>query len=280
MGNPTLAVTGASGALGGLVAHQLARRGVEQALLVRHAPRAPQLRLAEVRESSYGELSASVRALEGVRTVFMVSTHEGPARLDEHRTFVRAAAAAGVRHIVYTSFLGAADDAEFTLARDHAATEKAITASGLSWTFLRDSFYADFVPHMVGRDGVLRGPGGQGRCAFVARSDVAAAAAAVLAYPKAHAGATYQLTGPESLSLGECAAIMAAVRRRPVAYHDETIEEAYRSRQHYGAPRWQVQAWVSTYTAIASGVLDRVTDDIAKLTGHTPRTLGQVVRQR
>ncbi len=138
-------------------------------------------------------------ALDGVRTLFLVSAAEDAERLAQHRTAVDAAAAAGVEHVVYTSFLGAAPDATFTLARDHAATEEMLRASGMSWTFLRDALYADFLPLMVGEDGVLRGPAGDGRVAAVATDDVAAAAVAVLRDPAAHAGRTYELTGPQAL---------------------------------------------------------------------------------
>ena len=119
----------------------------------------------------------------------MVSASEDVDRLGQHRAFVDAAAAAGVRHVVYTSFQGAAADCTFTLGRDHWATEEALRASGMEHTFLRDSFYADFLPLMA-TDGAIRGPAGDGRVAAVARDDVAAVAAVVLADPGAHVGAT------------------------------------------------------------------------------------------
>ena len=90
-------------------------------------------------------------ALEGVKTLFMVSAAEAEDRLQQHCTFVDAAAAAGVQHIVYTSFFGAAADSTFTLGRDHFATEERIKASGMDFTFLRDNFYLDFLPLLAGR---------------------------------------------------------------------------------------------------------------------------------
>src|SRR3954452_24376614 len=131
----------------------------------------------------------------------MVSTAEAVDRRDQHRTFIRAAADAGVRHLVYTSFAGASPDATFTLARDHWATEQHIRLSGLEWTFLRDNLYADFLPFMVGEDGVIRGPAADGRAAVVAQDDIADSAIAVLRDPSPHAGQTYDLTGPEALTL-------------------------------------------------------------------------------
>ncbi|WP_404391845.1 SDR family oxidoreductase [Humibacillus xanthopallidus] len=270
---PDLAVTGSTGWLGGLVARDLAQRGVAQRLVVRAASRAPDLPGASVVECTYGDREAAERALTGVRTLFMVSAAEQEDRLTEHRTFVDAAAAAGVEHVVYLSFFGAAPDATFTLARDHWATEEHLRASGMAWTFLRDNLYLEFMDHMVGDDGVIRGPAGDGRAAVVSHADIARAAVAVLLDPDAHAGQTYDLTGPEALTFEEMAAVITEVSGRDVSFHDETVEEAYASRASYGAPDWQVDAWVSTYTAVRAGELDGVSPAVEGLTGRRPTSL-------
>lgn len=275
---PVIAISGASGSLGGPVARMLAERDVPLRLLVRRPGAAPQLRRSEARVASYDDHDAARAALTGVQTLLMVSAAESADRLTEHRTFVDAAADAGVRHVVYTSFAGAAPDAVFTLARDHAATEQHLRGSGMTWTFLRDALYADFLEAMVGPDDVLRGPAGDGRAAVVARADVARSAAAVLLEPAAHAGRTYDLTGPEALSLAEVAATISRVRGREIRYVDETLDEAYASRAGYGAPDWQVEAWVSTYTAIASGVMATVSGDVERLTGTAPVRLEDLLR--
>lgn len=279
---PALAVTGSTGRLGGRVATRLADRGVEQRLLCRDPARAPHLAGATAVAASYGDGDAVRAALDGVRTLLLVSASESPDRVQQHLTAVDAAADAGVRHVVYTSFLGAAPDATFTLARDHWTTEQrlreAAERTGLAWTFLRDSLYADFLPMMAGEDGVLRGPAGDGRAAVVATDDVADAAVAVLLDPAAHAGRTYDLTGPQALSFAEMAQTLTDAGR-PTTYVAETVEEAYTSRAVYGAPDWQVDAWVSTYTAVAAGELDVVSDDVPALTGRPATSLADLLRR-
>jgi len=271
---PTLAVTGSTGAVGGRVARILASSGHSQRLLARRPAKAPAVDAAAVVPFvGYADHDSSVEALRGVSTLFMVSAAEAADRLDQHRAFVDAAAAAGVRHVVYTSFYGAAEECVFTLGRDHFATEQHIAASGMDWTFLRDNFYLDFLPEMVGEDGVIRGPAGSGRLSAVTRDDVAACAAEVLAEPRAHIGMTYGLTGPEALTLEEAAAVIAERQGREVRFHDETVEEAYASRRQWPAPDWQYDAWVSTYTAIAAGEVESVTDDVLTLTGRPPTGL-------
>ncbi|NLH70552.1 MAG: SDR family oxidoreductase [Brooklawnia sp.] len=275
---PRIAITGATGNIGRGVAHNLVGTDTRLRLIVRDASRAP-AGATDVAEATYGDRAAAEAALRGVDVLFMVSASESADRVDQHRTFIDAAAAAGVQHVIYTSFLGAAPDAEFTLGRDHWATEEHLRGSGMQVTVLRDSFYLDFLPTLAGEDGVIRGPGGNGRVGAVARADVARSAAAVLRDPAAHVGATYNLTGPQALTLTEVARIITELTGRTTTYHVETIDEAYASRRHYGAPEWQLDAWVSTYTAIASGALDLVTDTVEQLSGTAPLSLADILRQ-
>ena len=270
-----VALTGATGRLGGRVARRLAARAIPQTLLVRDPARAPRLDGAQVRQAAYG--GGASEALAGIDTLFMVSGAEAIDRVDQHRAFLDAAAAAGVRHVVYTSFFGAAPDCTFTLGRDHWATEQHLRASGMSWTFLRDNLYLDFLPRMVGDDEVIRGPAGDGRVSAVATDDVAAVAEAVLRDPGASTGRVYSLTGPEAYSMEEVARTLRDVTGRPVRFHDETLDEARASRAAYGAPAWMVEAWVSTYTAIAAGEVAAVTDDVPRLTGRPATSLPQLL---
>ena len=271
-----IAVTGATGEVGRRVIARLAEAGAPHRSIVRDASRAAgEFRVA----SDYGARDEMAAAFSGADTVFLVPAAENADRVEQHKTAVDAALAAGVPRLVYLSFFGAAPDATFTLARDHWATEQHIRLSGLEWTFLRDNLYADFLPFMVGEDGVIRGPAADGRAAVVAQDDIADAAIAVLRDPGPHAGQTYDLTGPEALTLAEAAGIVGRATGREVRYHPETLEEAYASRKRYEAPDWQVDAWVSTYTAIAAGELATVSGDVALLTGHEATALGDLLRR-
>jgi NAD(P)H dehydrogenase (quinone) len=273
-----IAVTGASGALGGRVAALLAARGVPQRLVVRDAARAPRIEGAEVADgASYADADAMRRAFEGAETVFLVSAGEDPDRVSLHRNAVDAAVDAGVGRIVYTSFFGAAADCTFTFGRDHFHTEQHIKAKPLAWTFLRDNIYLDYVPFFAGADGVIRGPAGDGRVAAVAREDIAACAVEVLT-SDGHANATYDLTGGEAFTMAEAAERVGRAAGRPVTYVAETLEEARASRAPTGAPAWEIEGWVTTYSAIAAGELEQVTGDVERLSGRRPITLDDLLR--
>ena len=140
----------------------------------------------------------------------------------------------------------------------------------MPFTFLRPNLYLDEVPHFFGDDGVVRGPAGEGRAAWVSRDDLAAVVAAVLTGDE-HEDAVYDVTGPEALSLAETAERLSALVGRRLSYRPETREEASAWRSKLGAPDWEVDAWISSYEAIAAGELAPVSDAVPRLTG-TPAT--------
>jgi NAD(P)H dehydrogenase (quinone) len=272
-----LAVTGSTGRLDSRVARGLSQIGVDQRLVVRDPSKAPAFSGSHIATADYGDSAAVRTALTGAHTVFMVSASETPDRVQQHVTFVDAAVDAGVKRIVYVSFLAASPTATFTLARDHWATEEHLRSVGVAHTILRDNIYADFTPHFIGTDGNIRGPAGDGRVAVVAQADIAEVAIAVLTGDGAYDGRTLNLTGPEALTMYEIAAILSDHLGRTVSYIPETIDEAYASRASYGAPQWLVDGWVSTYTAIAAGELGTVSEDIPEVTGNPAMTLKQVL---
>lgn len=274
-----IAVTGASGHLGGLVARLLSVAGEQTRLIGRSAARLPVLpggTPAPV--CDYADAASMGRALVGIETLLLVSATEALDRVEQHTAAIDAAVRAGVRRIVYVSFVGAAPDATFTFARDHWHTEQHLAASGVPHTILRDNLYLAALPGMVGADGVLRGPGGGGRVAAVAHEDVAAVATTVLT-GEGFDGATFDVTGPEAVSLAEAAETIGRFAGRPVRYVAETIAQAYESRARYRAPDWAVDGWVSSYLAIAAGELETVHPTVPDLTGYPARTLADFLTE-
>ncbi len=268
-----IAVTGASGQLGRRLVRHLTEAGVAVRLVVRDPARTPQIPGAQVAVAAYEDERAMVAALDGVGTVFLVSAHEDRNRVQVHRKAVAAVAAAGVERVVYTSFMGAAPNSTFTYARDHALTERMIAEAGLALTALRSSLYADVAPLFVGSDGTMRGPGGDGRVAWVAREDVTRLAAAVLV-DAGHANQTYDVSGPEAITMTETARLLTGVTGRPIGYVPETIEEARASRAGAGEP-WQIEGWVSSYYAVATGETSVTSHTVEHVTGVRPWTFAE-----
>jgi len=305
-----IAITGAGGKLGGSVAARLARLGIRQRLIVRDPIKAPDLPGAEVAiASSYGDAVAMGRALAGVETLLLVSARDKfglllqsalkketpPAydRIQEHFTAIDAAAAVGVRHIVYLSFVNPVPDATFILGKDHYYTEEHIRKLGLPFTFLRTTLYMDNVPVSVSEDGVIRAPAGEGRVAWVARDDIADAAAAVLA-DKRNQGQVYDITGPEALTMAETAERLSLAAGRRITYQMQTPHEARTLRTSsrldrfeaerravtgQGLSDYEVEVMVTHYLQIATGELARVSDSVRRLTGHEALSLAEYLKQ-
>lgn len=276
-------ITGATGHVGGRTAELLSADGRELRLLARDPARAPRLPGARAVAGDYEDAAAIEAAVAGVRTVFLVSAgeREPGVRPRLHGNVIDAGAGAGVERLVYLSFQGASPRSRFPASHDHAATEDHLRASGLGFTILRDSLYMDLLASMFGDDGVVRGPAGDGRAAWVAREDVARVAATVLADADGgHAGAIYDLTGPEALGLAEVARRLSGLAGRELRYHDETVEDGRRWRAALDAPAWEVELWLGSYLAIAAGELARVSDAVARITGRAALGLEAYYRER
>jgi uncharacterized protein YbjT (DUF2867 family) len=273
-----LAISDVTGALGGRVARRLANVERSARSIVLDADRDADLPEMEVVEASYRDPASMRRALAGVHTFFMIPVHEAPDRVRQHVTAVEVAIAAGVKRIVYSSFVGAAPDATFTFARDHWHTEEHIRNSGLDFTFLRGNVFMDVLSWIVGKDDFIRGPAGDGHFAPVARDDVADVAISVLLGGD-HDGVTYDVSGPERLTLHRVAELFSRATSRNITYHAETIEEAYEARARYGAPGWEVEGWVTSLAGVAGGEMDVLSGTVGELTGHPPMGLAEFLRR-
>lgn len=282
MTNHTIGVTGATGALGGRIAARIARLGLPQRLIVRDINRAPEYPGSSASMASYEDTADFERACRGVDTLFLVSLPESEDRLDKQLSAVDGAVKAGVSRIVHLSFLRAGPASTFTFARTHFFTEAHIRSTGVRHTFLRPGLYLDLLPTWVTDDGVVRGPAGNGRVAWVSRDDIADVATAVLTDPATALrteNATLDVTGPESLSLSETVDKLSMLTSRTVRYIPETWEEALESRRSIGAPEWAIEGWASSYAAIAAGEMDVVSPTVTRLAGHPAQSIEGFLRR-
>ncbi len=274
---PLIGVTGSTGQLGGRVAARFAAQGQPQRLLVRDLARAPQIPGAQIVQASYEDGPSMRAALDGIQILFLVSGY-GPGRLEHHYSAIDAAVAAGVERIVYTSFLATAPQATFTHAREHYLTEQHIRASGKRYTFLRPTFYLDRAPRWFSPEGVIKGPAGNGTISWVSRDNLADVTIAVLT-TNGHDGASYEITGAQALTLAEAAEQFSRATGLPASYQPETLEEARASRARFNPTDWELEAWVSTYVAIATGEMSVISHTVQALTGHAPQTLADYLHQ-
>ena len=274
-----IGVTGVTGKLGGQVAKVLSQKGLKVIHIARSPERAIKYDNAEIRKASYENSEESRKALEGIKTLLMVSAKENPKRVEEHYDFIDAAKMAGVEHIVYISFYNNKKDATFTLSRDHYQTEKYIKEQGLKYTFLRDNFYIDFFLDLCFEYGEIRGPAGDGLVSAVARRDAADIVVAVMLNVQEYENKVLNLTGPRDLSMKDIVEVVGEKLGKEIFYINESVEEAYESRKVWEAEQWQYDSWVSTYTAIAKGEQSGVSLDIEKILNRPATSLEDLVKE-
>jgi len=274
-----IVVTGSTGRVGGLVARRLEAAGHPMRLLVRDPDRAPQIHGAHVQPAEYGNPEALANGLRKGDRVFMVSLWiGGDTRLDLHRSFIEAAARAEVAQLVYLSFVNAGPNAIFSHAREHGATEEMLRSSGVPWTSIRNSMYADDIPGWFDPDGIAREPGEEARMSFSYRSELADVIAAALTDP-GHEGRIYNITTPESVSMRELAQIASKVTGESYGYAPISDDEWIERWRAQGRPEWALEAGLTSYEALRAGELDVVSGDYEKVTGRKAATIAQVITE-
>ena len=270
-----IAVTGVTGNLGGMVSRLCKENGIKVRNLARNKEKAEKMGFSDVFKSSYDKSEDTIKSLEGIDVLFMVSGSENPDRVQQHKDFIDSAKTAGVSHIVYLSFYNASKNSIFTLGRDHYATEEYIKENGFKYIFLRDNFYADFFVDMCREYGEIKGPAGNGKVSAVVRSDVSEVAAKILENPEKWENQTLNMTGPEELTMEEITKLASKYLGKEIKYIPETLDEAYESRKIWKAEQWEYDSWVSTYTAIAEGEQAGVSNDIEKVLGRKATSLAE-----
>ena len=281
-----LAITGASGQLGRLVAERvLAQCAPGDVILATRSPRALAdfaARGADVRRADFDEPRSLREAFAGAERLLLISATDLGRRAAQHRAAIAAAEAAGVRRVIYTSGSRPEAPNPAAVAPSHHATEQALVASGLAWTVLRNSLYADYqVPEATRAvaTGVLAHNRGAGRVAYVAREDCAAAAAEVL-LQDGHDGAVYDITGADGFDAEALAALYGELGGKHVALRpidDATFVAGLVAGSTDGHLRYGAELLASFGRAIREGFLDVRSDAVAKLTGRAPRALREVL---
>jgi uncharacterized protein YbjT (DUF2867 family) len=227
---------------------------------------------------SFADRSTWDATLDGVSTLFLLFPLPHPRTARTWMVpFVEAAAKAGARHIIYVS-VPTAGETKFV---PHYRVERAIEASGVAFTHLRASYFAqnlirDITTHAVdiARDDEILIPAGRGVTTFVDSRDVAEVAVAIMRDPAPHAGQAYVLTGPEALDFHQVAGLLTEVLGRPIAYREPSMWRFWRTV----GPRvtWDTLLFMTgVYWLTRRGRNAPITDTLEQLLGRPPRTMRQ-----
>jgi uncharacterized protein YbjT (DUF2867 family) len=211
-----------------------------------------------------------------------------------HRDAVRwhcnandAACAAGMDLLVRSSILGADPDSAAVFVASHGHCDRYLERSGLPYVILRPNLFLQNVPEStipaVTGDGNFCLNADEARITMIDTRDVAAIASVALTEP-GHAGAHYDLTGPEALSYHDVAAKLSAALGREIRYVDVSDKAVRSALLELGLDQWFADALVGLYEDYrrsgANGYAAQVTDTVEQLTGRPPRTLDQLLDEQ
>jgi NAD(P)H dehydrogenase (quinone) len=292
-------VSGASGDLGTRITRLLLEKTDPSDLIL--LSRSPEklawasARGAEVRQADFDDVDNLTKALQGGHVFMVISTLSIGKRVSQHSHAFEAAKRAGVPHVVYTSSMGIQPQTPSLSGQEHYASEQALFATGLKFTILRNSWYADVIPTLMMKPSIDAGAfvasTGDGSVAAVSKDDCANAAACVLANADKHENAIYEITGPELLTFTDIARLCSEAAGKETPYvnvsHDEklAIFDSMGVNRDYeeGMMNDNTNAWASnemiTYEmAIKQLYFSICSRHVELITGQAAKPLAQVIQ--
>lgn len=278
-------VTGATGQLGSRIVEELLANTRDVIALARSPEKATNLAElgAEVRAGDFDDVDSLRAAFEGAEVVTLVTSKAHvKERILQQENVLEAAKDAGVKRIVLASFAACQPDSLFHMAPFYLYAESRLRLSGLEWTILRDGMYldpvADWVPDLI-EMGRLPYPVHSGRVAYVCRDDLARSFAAA-SLDATHAGKTYSLTGPESLTMIDLAAAISQATGKAIPFETVSEDEFVEICRMGNESEEMIGILLSMYRAVDQGEFAEVTDHVETLTGRHPMSALEYLQQR
>lgn len=279
----SIAVTGATGALGTLVIDALLERVPADQIvaLVRDVQKATPLaeQGVTVRHFDYDAPDSLARELDDVTDLLLISGNAVGQRFAQHRAVIDAAKYAGVRRIVYTSVLHADDAKGNPVAPEHVQTEQYLADSGIDHVLLRNGWYSENYAADLGaarQTGAVLTSAGDGRVSSASRADYAEAAAIVLTTPDAKP--IYELAGDATWTYEELAAAISEVIDAPVTVARVDAEAQRDALAGAGLDEGTIGFVVAVDAAVAQGALAEDGHELSTLLGRPTQPLVDTLR--
>jgi uncharacterized protein YbjT (DUF2867 family) len=272
-----LLITGATGNVGKELIQQLVQDGQSVRVLTRDERKVAHLAgRVEIAVGDFHSIKTLEAALQGVQRMFLLDFET-----EQVTNILAAGKGTGLQHIVKLSTIEAGREPMIGHGKHHREREQLIQASGIAWTFLRPTIFMtnalDWIPTIKQQNTVYY-PGGEGRVSPIDPWDIAAVAAQALISSK-HEGHAYALTGPQLLSFGDMAQVLAQVLGRPIRYIDIPESVAADQMRKAGLPEYVVEGLVGAFLELRKDRFAYVTDAVEQVTGRPPRTFEEWCRE-
>lgn len=278
-------VTGATGNLGRSVVQQLNKHldHNQFVVLARSLDKAQHYLDANIRVrlGDFNQAEALVAEFQGIDKLLLISTMEMN-RFEQHKNVIDAAKLAGVKHIIYTSL--AIQDIESSAVKDlmisHFQTEAYLKASGLTYTILRNTMYAEAIPQIIGEQALQTGiqvAGGEGKVPYVLRAELGEATANLL-MQQGHENQTYDLIGSQHYSYQNIAEILSTIKAEPVIYQNLENHQYRDLLTQIGLPKFLVYLTHGTVIDIQQHQYELNSQILEQLLGRPSTSLDQYLK--
>lgn len=278
-------ITGANGHLGSATIGYLLMKNplLKLKALVRSEEKGKALKAkgVDISIGDYLKYDSLPDAMEGAETILLISSSTLSNRYSQHANAIKAAKESGVRHIVYTSFLKANPDSKFSAGIDHFKTEELIKNSGMSYTIMRNTYYADFLPNIIGNaveTGAIFYSAGNAKVNFALRSEMAEANAVVLSNLSAHKNKVYEITSASKYSFEEIAEFLSELTGKQIKYVDIPVEMLKENIMKSGLPEEVADLMGSIAESMKAGEFDFVDLTLENIIGRKPADLKDFLR--
>jgi len=274
-------ITGASGNVGKTVLQAVAKSGAQHRAMYRSAAEAAKASAGtETVVADFAKPETLGAALQNVDSVYLVCSPI-PELVQLESNMIDACAAAGVKHVVQNSALGAGDyDKSFPSW--HRKVEEKLKGTRLSWTILRpNSFHQNVVAFFaptIRTQGVFYNSMRDAKNSFLDVRDIAAVAAKSLAAGE-HAGKIYELNGPEAINYAELAKKISKVAGREVKYVDIPMDAQKKVMLDQGMPEWLTAALLDLQQYYLHGKGGETDGLLQKLLGRAPVTMDEFLKE-
>jgi len=271
-------ITGSTGNLGSATIKFLLNKvsPSEIAALARNEEKAKPLinRGVDVRIGNYDDYDSLVKAFQGIDKLLLISSSEMGNRAAQHINAINAAKEAGVKHIVYTSFIRQKDDpnsALWFIAKDHVETEEHLVNCGIPYTLFKNGFYMDMITDFIGEN-VLETqtvflPAGDGKVNFASRKEIAEALANVLT-SEGHENKSYNIGGETTTSFGEIAAFLSEISGKKINYVSPDAETYKQELAKHNVPEMYINMFAAFAIAFSENAMDVPSNDLTELLGR------------
>lgn len=283
--NGKVLITGANGDTGRAAVKECLALGLEVRALVRKNDERS-AKLEELgAEIAVGDLLAidTVRdAMEGIRAGYLVYPIQ-PGLLVATVNFAQAAKEAGLSAVINLSQRSADRHSKSDSSKDHFIAEQVLNWSGLAVTHLRPTYFLEWLLYpwqlpLFLEKGILRLPVGKGRHAPIGAEDQGRVIAALLKNPTGHAGQTYPLFGPVEIDHEQMAVELSIALGRKIVFENISIEEYSHSMRAVGVPEYVIKHLAAAMDDYQRGVMSGMNDNVERLTGRKPMTVGEFAR--